>query len=72
MAALTPDSLATLGHLHLAGVPREAAADRVVRVARAGRLARHGRRDPALLRPVARALRELSARPTPASTCPTC
>jgi hypothetical protein len=69
MSALTPDSLAILVHLRLAGLRSEAEADRV---ARAGRLGRDGRRSPALPRPVARALRELLAGPTAASTCPTC
>jgi hypothetical protein len=72
MSALTPYSLATVVHLHLAELRREAEADRVVRVARSGGLGGDGRRGPATPSRVARALREGFARPTPASNCPTC
>ena len=70
MTSLTTDPLATVVHRHIAELRQEATRGRVVRTAREGREAR--RADwPG---PVARALRELFARPSSASpaACPTC
>jgi hypothetical protein len=69
MTTLTADSLATVVHLHIAELRREAADDRTARTARtAARAAGNVRRPwPAA---VVQALRETFARPP--ATCPTC
>jgi hypothetical protein len=76
MTALSSDSLATVVHLHIAELRREAADDRAARTARTARKAARdttrsdGRRP--WPQPVARALRELFARPTTSAACSTC